>query len=218
MSQISTDFFHILLLVNGLKFGGAEGAVLRLGSALQNAGHRVKVLAIGDSADYPIPDQLNIDYLQPCPWWLPSFLKTEWRVRQFRHTLFRLEETDGSLDVVIGNMNLSNQILAKSGISNALYYVRNNLVLEGHYAKRPERHKRKYHDILNGKHLLCLSPYLSEELKESDYIQPASVSVIRNVQDIHSIRVKSEEKVNAIPGKNYLLHIGRYTPKSATIC
>lgn len=204
---------RIALIVSGLSFGGAEGAVLRLHKALNDSKLFESHLFVfsGSNTDNYQSDKHNLHYVKTKTIVKYRKIRESIVVKRFESKILKFEKTHGKFDWFISNMNFANRICSLSRFDNVVYYLRNNLEKEAEAAKKPKRHKKLFHDILNEKYCMSISSTLADESLTSGYISPAKVETVTNVVDTETITRMSKEKPQMALPENYILHIGRLT-------
>ncbi|MGO2076291.1 MAG: glycosyltransferase, partial [Pseudoalteromonas sp.] len=116
-------------------------------------------------------------------------------------------------DVVLSNLDRSNNLLSQSSIKNVHYVIHNSV--EGELARQkklgPFAHLylKKSKRNLSDKSLICVSKGIEEEITQGNIIEPKFITTIYNPFDIPAIRELAEQENSAIPNSPYLIHVGR---------
>ncbi len=188
--------------------------MLTLSSALIKKGHRVSLLTLSGEQDYPSPAGLKLNIL-----FSGKISKVDrfWRLRTSVNTLENWFEEQqkslGKFDLVLSNLDKSNNLLANSKIKNVFYIIHNSVEQE---LKRQKKlgpfsywYLKKSKKNLSGKNLICVSKGLKEEIRQGSIIEPASIVSIYNPFDLETILKQAEISNEDIPKTPYLIHVGR---------
>lgn len=206
---------NIAIIIDGLTGGGAEKVMLTLASALIKNGHRVSLLSLGGKRDYPIPKGLEFDVLFSGK---ISTIDRFWRIKNSVNKLeswfFNLQKRVGHVDLVLSNLDKSNNLLANSSIKNVFYIIHNSVEQELQRQRKlgPFAYwsLKKTKQNLSGKNLICVSKGLKTEIEHGLLIEPASIKTIYNPIDVDAITAQSLVDNNDIPNTPYLIHVGRF--------
>jgi glycosyltransferase involved in cell wall biosynthesis len=195
---------NVAIVIDGLTGGGAERVMISLAVELVSQGHQVTILSLGNCCDYVIPDGINVFYLFDHK---ASKVDRFWQIKS---SITKLESwfsnyqlQSNSFDLVLSNLDRSNNLLAKSNI-NLVYYIVHNSVEE-----ELQRQKKlgpfaywylfKSKKNLSGKNLVSVSKGIEQEICRTIY----------NPFDIEDIQKKSLIADSRIPNESYIIHVGR---------
>ena len=205
---------NVAIVIDGLSGGGAEKVMLALAAALIKLGHQVTMLSLSGERDYPIPDGLSLEILFPEN---RSNLDRFWRlnssVRLLETWFSERQKLDGRFDLVLSNLDKSNNLLAKSNVQRVFYVIHNSIEQELLRQKKlgplAYNYLKKSKQNLSDKNLVCVSKGLKQEIIGGTIIQPESIRTIYNPFDRTQVVELSKIHNDAIPRSPYLIHVGR---------
>ncbi|MGO2010936.1 MAG: glycosyltransferase [Pseudoalteromonas sp.] len=204
----------VAIVIDSLVGGGAEKVMLTLATELVRQEHTVTILSLANSIEYDIASTIQVAFL---------FNHRASKVDRFWHkkasikkleSWFSAEQQNyGEFDVVLSNLDRSNNLLSQSSIKNVHYVIHNSV--EGELARQkklgPFAHLylKKSKRNLSDKSLICVSKGIEEEITQGNIIEPKFITTIYNPFDIPAIRELAEQENSAIPNSPYLIHVGR---------
>ncbi|AXQ14177.1 glycosyl transferase [Shewanella algae] len=205
---------RIGLAIDSLAGGGAEKIVLTLATELKRLGHEPHLLVLTPHYDYAVPEEIPLHVCfdegerHIIAWWRLG--RSVARVKQW---FDELEQTYGGFDLILSNLDKSNLLLTRAGVS-PLYIVVHNSIEEE--LKRERKlgllaylAMLRTKLALNGQALITVSKGIAQEIRQSGRISPRSMRTIYNPFDIEAIRAKAAEEHPDIPKGDYLIHVGR---------
>jgi glycosyltransferase involved in cell wall biosynthesis len=206
---------NLILVIDSLSGGGAERVMISLAVELVTIGHQVTILSLSNRCDYAIPEGINVCYLFAHK---ASKVDRFWQIKssitKLENWFIRYEKKQGrACDLVLSNLDRSNNLLAKSSIQ-AVYYIVHNSVKEelqrqkklGPFAYWYLLQSKKN---LSGKNLIAVSKGIEKEICQGKIINPKSIHTIYNPFNIEDIQKKSLIVNNTIPNEPYIIHVGR---------
>jgi glycosyltransferase involved in cell wall biosynthesis len=205
---------NIAIVIDSLTGGGAERVMITLAVELVSQGHQVTILSLGNCCDYFIPGDIKVYYLFDHK---ASKVDRFWQIKASISKLeawFREYQLQFSLfDLVLSNLDRSNNLLANSNI-NSVYYIVHNSVKEELQRQRKLGpfaywYLLKSKKNLSGKNLVSVSKGIEQEIYQGKIIQPKSIDTIYNPFDIEDIQQKSLIVNSTIPDEPYIIHVGR---------
>jgi glycosyltransferase involved in cell wall biosynthesis len=205
---------NVAIVIDSLTGGGAERVMISLATELVEQGHSVTILSLSNLCDYAIPDGISV-----CSLFDHKASKVD-RFWQVKKSIIKLEawfthyvQQSSPFDLVLSNLDRSNNLLAKSTIHSVFYIVHNSVKEE------LERQKKlgplaywyllKSKKNLSGKNLITVSKGIEQEICQGDKIKPKSIRTIYNPFDINDIQQKALSKNLNIPNEPYIIHVGR---------
>jgi len=205
---------NIAIVIDGLTGGGAERVMISLATELIAQGNKVSILSLSNRCDYIIPKNIPVYYL-----FAHKASKAD-RFWQKKSSITKLEawfkeaQHDGkNIDLILSNLDKSNNLLAQSNITPVFYIVHNSVEEELTRQKKLGLFaywyllKSKKH--LSGKNLITVSKGIEQEISQGDIISPKSIRTIYNPFDIKDIQQKAAMSNPDIPTKPFIIHIGR---------
>ncbi|PKI12853.1 glycosyltransferase [Colwellia sp. 12G3] len=204
---------NIAIVIDGLTGGGAERVMISLASELVGQGHTVTILSLGNRCDYVIPDGINVCYLfDHKASKVDRFWKIKASVAKLEHW-FAEYQLSNSFDLVLSNLDRSNNLLAKSNIDSVYYIVHNSveeeLIRQKKMGPLAYWYLLKSKKNLSGKNLISVSKGIEKEICQGKIIHPKSIHTIYNPFDIEDIQQKSLIADGTIPNEPYIIHVGR---------
>ncbi|WP_024611247.1 glycosyltransferase [Pseudoalteromonas sp. TB64] len=204
---------NIVIVIDSLVGGGAEKVMLTLAEKIAQQ-HNVTILSLANSIEYSIPKVLNVESL---------FAHRASKVDRFwqrKNSVLKLEawfekkqSEIGDIDLVLSNLDRSNNLLSKSNIKNVHFVIHNSVNAELARQKKlgpfSYLYLKKSKQNLNGKSLICVSKGVEKEITQGDLINPSAIATIYNPFDFEKINQQANEQNNNIPNEPYLIHVGR---------
>ena len=205
---------NIVIVIDSLVGGGAEKVMLTLAEQLFELEHHVTLLSLASTIEYDIPEYINVDSLFPDR---ASKVDRFWNINKSVAKLeawFNNKQRDiGTIDLVLSNLDRSNNLLAKSTVKNVHFVVHNSVNSELARQKKlgpfSYRYLKKSKQNLNGKSLVCVSKGVEQEITQGDLITPSAITTIYNPFNLAEIKRQYDDINIAIPQSPYLIHVGR---------
>ena len=206
---------NIAIVIDSLSGGGAEKVMLTLSAALIGLGHCVTLLSLSGKQDYSIPEGLNLEILFPEKRSSPDrFWRINSSVKKLQDWFVERQQALGKFDLILSNLDKSNNLLAKSNIKNAFYIVHNSVEQELQRQNKlgpvSYNYLKKSKQNLSGNNIVCVSKGLKQEILDGSIIRPASIRTIYNPFDRQRIVEQSNIANEGIPSTPYLIHVGRF--------
>ena len=206
---------HIAIVIDGLTGGGAERVMISLATEMVAQGHTVTILSLSNRCDYLVPEGIHVCYLfDHKASKVDRFWQIKASVAKLEAWFADVERQQGKpFDLVLSNLDRSNNLLAKSRIRSVYYIVHSNIDAE------LQQHRRfgplaywyllKSKRNLSGKNLISVSKGITEAICQGDTISPQSICTIYNPVDIKHIQQQSLLIASEIPKEPYIIHVGR---------
>lgn len=205
---------NIAIVIDSLVGGGAERVMISLASALISQQHSVTLLSLSNRIEYEIPEAIKV-----CCLFDHKATKVD-NFWSFNKSLARLEawflqqkKQYGQFDLVLSNLDRSNNLLAKSTIESVFFVIHNSIKEELHRQKKlgpfAYFYLVKSKRNLSNKNLICVSKGIEQEINDSTLIRPKTLVTIYNPFDLNHIREKAQVQNTDIPSVPYLIHVGR---------
>jgi len=206
---------NIVIVIDSLVGGGAEKVMLTLAEHMVKLQHNVTMLSLASNAEYDIPDIVNVDSL-----FTDRASKVD-RFWQRANSVLKLEawfekkqSEIGDIDLILSNLDRSNNLLSKSNIKNVHFVIHNSVNAELARQKKlgplSYLYLKKSKTNLNGKSLICVSKGVEKEITQGDLINPSAIRTIYNPFDFDKIKKQANERNNDILNEPYLIHVGRF--------
>jgi glycosyltransferase involved in cell wall biosynthesis len=213
---MSTQFIikNIAIVIDGLTGGGAEKVMLTLAEHFAKSGHRVSILSLSSFCDYPLPDNISVDYLfEGKASKVDRFWLITKSIKKLTSWFDKIQKVNQPFDLVLSNLDRSNNLLASSNIDNVFYVIHNSIEEELNRQKKLgplaywylKKSKRK----LCGKNLICVSKGIEKEIQTGHLINPQSIQTIYNPFDLAAIQQQADIANDGIPLQPYIIHVGR---------
>jgi glycosyltransferase involved in cell wall biosynthesis len=176
--------------------------------------HNVTILSLANSVEYDIPDVLNVESL-----FSDRASKVD-RFWQRKSSVIKLEawfkskqDQAGSIDLVLSNLDRSNNLLSQSNIKNVHFVIHNSVNAELTRQKKlgplSYFYLKKSKQNLNSKSLICVSKGVENEIVQGNLIKPSAIATIYNPFDLKKINEQASKPNNNIPDSPYIIHVGR---------
>lgn len=204
---------NIVIVIDSLAGGGAEKVMLTLAEQLIKA-HCVTILSLANKFEYTICEQLKVESLfTDKATKVDRFWKINKSVAKLEAWFSNKQHEIGAIDLVLSNLDRSNNLLAKSAVKNVHFIMHNSVNAELARQKKlgpfSYRYLKKSKQNLNGKSLVCVSKGVEQEITQGDLITPSAITTIYNPFNLADIKRQSEEINTQIPQSPYLIHVGR---------
>lgn len=205
---------NIAIVIDSLTGGGAERVMLSLGEELINQGNKVTLLSLGNRCEYELPNGIDVDYLFPHK---ASKVDRFWQIKKSVIKLeawFEQKQAENKpFNLVLSNLDRSNNLLAKSQVQSVYYVVHNSITEELNRQKKmgplAYYYLLKSKKNLSGKKLITVSHGIEQEIAQSSLITPSSMQTIYNPFDLEQINKLSLASNTEIPTEPYIIHVGR---------
>jgi len=205
---------NIAIVIDSLTGGGAERVMISLATELVCQGHNLTILSLSNRCDYAIPDGIKVCYLFDHK---ASKVDRFWQINT---SVIKLEAwfaeyqlQSSAFDLILSNLDRSNNLLARSNISSVYYIIHNSV--EEELKRQKKLGPFAYWYLLNAKknlsdeNLISVSKGIEREVTEGGIIQPKTIRTIYNPFDIEDILQKSLIGNSSIPTEPYIIHVGR---------
>lgn len=204
---------NIVIVIDSLAGGGAEKVMLTLAEQLIKA-HCVTILSLANKFEYTICEQLKVESLfTDKATKVDRFWKINKSVAKLEAWFSNKQQEIGTIDLVLSNLDRSNNLLAKSAVKNVHFIMHNSVNAELARQKKlgpfSYRYLKKSKQNLNGKSLVCVSKGVEQEITQGNLITPSAITTIYNPFNLAEIKRQSDDVNIAIPQSPYLIHVGR---------
>jgi len=205
---------NIVIVIDGLTGGGAERVMISLATELVGQGHLVTILSLSNRCDYEIPDGINVCHLfDHKASKVDRFWQVKGSVAKLEEWFAKSELQSSPYDLVLSNLDRSNNLLSKSNITSVYYIVHNSVEEELQRQKKlgplAYWYLRKSKKNLSGRNLITVSKGIELEVIQGNKITPNSICTIYNPFDINDIQKKASSEDTNIPNEPYIIHVGR---------
>jgi hypothetical protein len=162
--------------------------------------HNVTILSLANSVEYDIPDVLNVESL-----FSDRASKVD-RFWQRKSSVIKLEawfkskqDQAGSIDLVLSNLDRSNNLLSQSNIKNVHFVIHNSVNAELTRQKKlgplSYFYLKKSKQNLNSKSLICVSKGVENEIVQGNLIKPSAIATIYNPFDLKKLMSKRASQI-----------------------
>lgn len=198
---------RIAIAINSLAGGGAEKVMLTLAKQFIKLGHEPHFLIMEDDEYYDVPENLPV---HQC---FPDKSKTQ-NASNLKAKIIDIESQIGKFDLFLSNLDKTNQLMAKTGVSPLYIVVHASVEEELHRSLKlgPIAYLKKLRAkrALNDQHLITVSKGIAEEIKNRGRIRPASIQTIYNPFEFDEILTLSNQENPDIPKTDYIIHVARF--------
>lgn len=205
---------NIAIVIDGLTGGGAERVMISLATELISQGNKVTILSLSNRCDYIIPETIPVFYLFPHKASkVDRFWQKKASIRKLENWFKDAQQQGNTFDLILSNLDRSNNLLAQSSIKPVFYIVHNSVEEELTRQKKlgllAYWYLLKSKKNLSGKNLITVSQGIEQEIIKGNTITPKSIRTIYNPFDINDIQQKASISNSAIPSEPYIIHVGR---------
>ena len=205
------------LVLTNLAGGGAELAILRLASALDRRGHRVRVLLLDDRVEHAIPAGVEVLPLARSGARSTKGLLGKWLGARRLKKIFRAHRLDRD-SLTISTLPFADEVAARAGLPNLWFRIANTLSAEIEQLRRgnpakAERRLRRYRKLYDGRNLIAVSDGVAADLRGALGLGRANIVRIYNGFDLEAIRKAAGEAAPLVPREPFVLHVGRFMPQ-----
>ncbi len=201
---------NVVFVLTNLGGGGAEKAVLKTGLALAARGHAVHLVVFEDRADYTLPDGVTLHIVTPdgkpaSRGWIGKRLLAR-----------RLAAVVGGIapDLVVSTLPFADEVTALARLPNHWCRIANTLSAEidrlaARSPSKAARRRSRYRSLYGSRPLIAVSAGVANDLRLQ--LQLATrIETIPNPFDAEVIRRAAAEAAPVLPGRPYVLHVGRF--------
>jgi len=204
----------VAIVIDSLVGGGAEKVMLTLAAELVRQEHAVTILSLANNVEYEVADTIKIDFLfDDRASKVDRFWQKKASIKKLEKWFAAEHKRSGMFDIVLSNLDRSNNLLAQSNVKNVHYIVHNSVEAELSRQKKlgplAYWYLKKSKKNLSGKSLICVSKGIETEIVQGDIIQPKRIRTIYNPFDLQIIRELAEQRCSDIPNSPYIIHVGR---------
>lgn len=204
----------VAIVIDSLVGGGAEKVMLTLAGELLAQQHEVVILSLANSIEYTLPSQLHVECLfDHKAKKVDRFWQLKKSVQHIENWFAQYQSKNGEFDLVLSNLDRSNNLLICSSIKHVFYVIHNSITAELNRQKKlgpfAYHYLLKSKKRLSGQNLICVSEGIESEIKQQKLISPRSITTIFNPFNIQSIVKKASEAELGLPSEPYIIHVGR---------
>ncbi|MEI8601631.1 glycosyltransferase [Shewanella sp. PP-Sp27a-2] len=206
---------RIAIAIDSLAGGGAEKVMLTLAKAFLELGHEPHLLVMHDNCSYEIPDGLKVHFcFDKHERNIDGFWCLKKSTKKLQQWIEQLQQKIGSFDLFLSNLDKTNLLMTRVGVSPLYCVVHNSIEeeLKRQLKLGPFAYINMWRakNALNGQHLITVSKGIEQEILNGHRISPASIRTIYNPFDFEEIIALSKEDVVDIPQVDYFIHVGRF--------
>lgn len=204
----------IAIVIDSLVGGGAEKVMLTLADALSSQQHEVVILSLANSIDYELPSNLQVVCLfDHKATKADRFWQLKKSVKLIETWFEDFQSVHGEFDLILSNLDRSNNLLISSKIKNVFYVIHNSVMAELKRQKKLGPFAYSYllwsKKRLSGQNLVCVSKGIEDEIKQHKLITPKSITTIFNPFNLNNMLEKANENEPDLPKEPYIIHVGR---------
>jgi len=203
-------------IVTNLAGGGAEKALIKLGSRLAGRGHEVHLILLEDYVEHPAPAEIRLHALTRRGRRLPrGAIGKLLGALRLRRLVLRLSEPR-AFDLVVSTLPFADEVALRARLPRHWCRIANTLSAEIARLRERDpvkalRRLRRYRRIYGGGPLIAVSSGVAEDLRHGLGLARARVERIYNPFDFEAMRERAAEPTPDRPGVPYLIHVGRFT-------
>lgn len=206
---------RVAIVIDSLAGGGAEKVMLTLAEEMSKQSHHVTILSLSNRIEHELPSNIHVESL-----FNHKATKVDrlWRVKKSVEKLeawFKQQSAMfGEFNLVLSNLDRSNNLLAQSAIENVHYVIHSSIDAELSHQKKWNLFARFYlkksKRRLSGKSLVCVSKGIEDEIFHGDVSNNNTLRTIYNPINFSEIQKKAEIEIKDIPEEPYIIHVGRF--------
>lgn len=201
---------NIAIVIDSLTGGGAERVMISLATEMVKQGHKVTILSLSNRCDYSVPKEIDVEYLFDHK---ASKVDRFWAIKSSISRLSSWFSKKSAFDLILSNLDRSNNLLSKSKIAPVYYVIHNSVEEELNRQKKlgplAYLYLRKSKQNLTGKNIITVSKGIEKEISLNNTLTPKSSLTIYNPFNIDEIQTASQEVNTSIPKDPYIIHVGR---------
>ena len=200
------------LVVSNLAGGGAERAMLRLATALTEAGHSVRLIALEPRIEHAVPAGVQLHTLDS-----RKGLLGTWLAARALRGLYRRVGLDAH-SVTISTLPYADAVAALARAPNLWCRITNTLSAEiadlrRSSASKAARRLARYRRLYEGRRLIAVSDGVAADLERGIGLHNARIVRIYNGFDLEGICRAAAQPEPDLPREPFVLHVGRFMPQ-----
>jgi len=201
---------YFAFILPNLAGGGAEKAILKTAAALLERDHQVALFLLERRASYAQDPRITVHVLAEKLH--RGWLGKRWSAWRLRRALRRQMP-----DLLVSTLPFADEVAALSGVPNHWCRVANTLSAEVGKLRaaspdKAARRLQRYRSLYGGRPLIAVSGGVADDLRENLGL-PSQVVTIPNPFDLAAIRRQAAEPSPNLPTRDYVLHVGRFSPQ-----
>ncbi len=203
-------------IVTNLAGGGAEKAVLKLGSALAGRGHEVHLVLLEHHVEHAVPAGIRLHaltrrgrrLLKGALGKLIAVLRLRWLISSLGGRC--------AFDLIVSTLPFADEVAVRARLPRHWCRIANTLSAEiarlnERDPGKARRRLRRYQRIYGKGPLIAVSNGVAEDLRRGLGLTRSRIERIYNPFDFSMMRTRAAESVPDGPGVPYLIHVGRFT-------
>ncbi|WP_457913986.1 glycosyltransferase [Candidatus Gillettellia adelgis] len=207
---------HILLIIDGLRAGGAENITLTLAKGMIQRGYAVTLMSLSKHLSYPIPDQVKyiVDH-DDNKGMFHNINELARRAASLDRQVSNLFTEYGKPCLVISNLHKTDRIVARSRILKScnLWYCIHSMFSCTYLGNKSGftrwLKQKKLQKIYKNCNIITVSEAIAVDLLKYIKINPSKCITIYNPFNINEIQHRAME-FNPFHDQDYMLHVGRF--------
>jgi glycosyltransferase involved in cell wall biosynthesis len=203
-------------IVTNLAGGGAEKALLTLGSQLARRGHEVHLVLLEHHVDHPPPAEIRIHALtQRGRRLLKGALGKPIAVLRLRRLISALAQPR-PFDLIVSTLPFADEVAVRASLPRHWCRIANTLSAEiarlrARDPGKARRRLRRYRRLYGRGSLIAVSDGVAEDLRRGLGLDHPRIERIYNPFDFAAMRTLAAETAPDRPAVPYLIHVGRFT-------
>jgi glycosyltransferase involved in cell wall biosynthesis len=199
-------------ILPNLAGGGAEKAVLKLGTALVARGGEVHVVLLESLLEHATPANVPLHTLTASRL-SKGYLGKRLAARRLRDLLQRLQQ-DRPFDLIVSTVPFADEVTTLSRMPHHWCRISNTLSAEverlrSTHPRKAKRRLARYCRLYGARPLIAVSDGVATDLRTRLRLQHARIERIYNPFDFDEIRAGAAAHA-PLPGKPYVIHVGRF--------
>ncbi len=202
----------ILLVVDSLRIGGAERAVINLANGFLKKGFKVDIIAIDNIIEFSPPKEVNLHSID----FKKSFLDYFRYSKKLHRLIVKLEKLDNKeFDLILVNLQKSTRLMKSFNHKKIYHVIRNTLSKSGSKNRKGLNvffRKQKLKKIYNNLELITLADGIKNDMLNKIGVKPKSIQTINNSINIDFVKEQAcKSSLLNIGFSDYIIHVGSFS-------
>lgn len=201
-------------IVTNLTGGGAEKAILKIASGLEDRGHRVDVVLLENTVEHRPAPGVALHVLSRRTRIKKGVLGKRLAALRLRRWAARAQRA-GSFDLVVSTLPFADEVALRARLPRHWCRIANTLSaevarLQVHSPHKARRRLVRYRRMYGTAKLIAVSDGVAADLRGALGLHSARIERIYNPFDFDSLRAAAAETA-PVPTGPYVIHVGRFS-------
>lgn len=201
---------RLALIVTNLAGGGAEKAMLTLGSLLAGRGSAVDLVLLEGLRMHAVPAGINVRALAG-----PGGISRGWLGKRLAaRNLRRCLRGGEGYDLIVSTLPFADEVAHRASLAHHWCRIANTLgseiaLLARNDTAKAARRKRRYSSLYGARPLIAVSNGVAADLRANLGLRKNRIETIPNPIDVEAIRAQARAPGDGLPKRPYVIHVGR---------